>query len=153
MGQIQTKNISMKPRIYFVIGTVLLVGVTSALLVLTIYSIGLLSFLVRQHGPMGQIRLTELLASFPWWAGAAGLIGLGGILVLAKRVRFSYKYNFWMVALIMLVGMLVCGLLLDRSGLAQTWFRRGPGWRRVKQSQINLPGQPPCHTVNCPKKN
>ena len=66
----------------------------SASIIVSVFLVSLTRFALRTHGPMGQIRLEQILSSFPWWAPVIALIGLFSGIYLLKKYDFSYRKNF-----------------------------------------------------------
>lgn len=122
MDEIHNRKITMRPRIYFIIGSVIgFVGLV-ALLVSAVFLFSLTRFAFRSHGPMGDIRMEELLTSFPWWAPVLGGICLvGGIFVL-RRYDISYKRNFGFLAVGVILALLMTVLVIDYYKFDEKWF-------------------------------
>lgn len=126
MEQIRSGKIAMKPRWYFIIGSLLMVvGVATASIV-SVFLISLTRFALRTHGPMGQYRLQELLSSFPLWAPLLTGVSLMGGIWLLKKFDFSYKRNFALIVVGFLFAVIMAGVTLDYLGLDEVWLRQGP---------------------------
>ena len=91
MEQIHEKDIRMKPRYYFIFGTLLLFISMVLTVIGSVFLLSLTRFALRSHGPMGQYRLDQLLSSFPWWAPLLAIAGLVLGILLLKKYDFSYK--------------------------------------------------------------
>ena len=141
MAKVASGEITMKPRWYFVIGSLLMGSGLVGLSIGLVYAFNLTFFLFRSHGPMGEWRLQQLLASFPWWvpvlAGGSSLVGIW----LLKKYDFSYRKNFWGVVLGLLLVFAVTAYVLDVSGLSDQWFKRG-GMRRIQREQLQQDESP-----------
>jgi hypothetical protein len=125
MSRIKTGEVRMKPKMYFILGTLgMIIGLTS-LVIVSVFLISLVSFSLRTHGPMGDIRYQQLLASFPWWAPIIALIGILGGVTLLKQFDFSYKKNFLMIIIIFVGSVVIAGLAIDYIGIDSLWARRG----------------------------
>lgn len=126
MAKVKSGKITMKPRWYFVLGSLLmslgLAGVSIGIIFLT--KLGF--FLLRQHGPMGEWRLQLMLSSFPWWLPVLALIGLLIGIYLLKQYDFSYKKNFSLVVIGFFASLVLAAFIIDFFGLGDTWFRHGP---------------------------
>lgn len=126
MTQIATGNIQMKPRWFFVLGSVsMMLGLVSASIG-AIFLMNLMFFSLRQHGPMGEWRLQLMMESFPWWVL---ILAIGGILsgiYLLKKYDFSYKKNFSLIAGVFIIAIILAAFLIDLTGINDLWFRQGP---------------------------
>ena len=126
MSKIIQGDINMKPRWYFIFGSILtLLGLLAAG-ISTIFLINLIFFSLRQHGPMGDWRLQLMIESFPWWIL---LLAIGGIIsgiYLLKQYDFAYKKNFYLIAGAFIVAIILAAFLIDLTGINNLWFRKGP---------------------------
>lgn len=139
MSRIQHENIAMKPQWYFILGSVfMIVGVIGSF-VLSVFLVSLISFSLKTHGPMGDIRYQQLLSSFPWWAIVVAVLGLGVGIYFLRKYDFSYKKNFLFIVIAFISAIIISGLFLDYLGLDRIWSQQGPmrglyqrydgGWR------------------------
>ena len=85
MAKITSNEVAMKPKWYFVVGTVLgLTGLISTTIV-AVFLTNLTMFLLKQHGPNGPWRLQQIIDSFPLWIPILAFAGvIGGIVMLKK---------------------------------------------------------------------
>ena len=122
MKDIKAHEVKMKPRVYFVLGSVVL-GVSLAFLILfTSFFIHLVIYRMRVGLPQaflgfGRMGLTPFLLNFPWIQ--LGLV-VGGLLIglhLLKRYDFSYKKNIWAVILIAVTLIVTLAAVIDSAGL------------------------------------
>lgn len=126
MKQIHEKKVVMRPKAYFVIGSFLtFIGIVF-LTFTAVFLAGLVKFSLRTHGPMGQYRLEQIMTSFPWWAPILVVISLSFGIWLLKKYDFSYKKNFWLIVLSLISAVILAGWLIDKTGLSDTWYRKGP---------------------------
>jgi hypothetical protein len=139
MTKVRSKSITMKPKWFFVLGSLsMIVGLISSFIVGTFLT-NLTFFLTRQHGPMGQWRLDQIINSFPMWVP---LVALGGIVfgvIFLKKYDFSYKNNFFLIALGFIATIIITAFLLDYTGLNNIWMMKQP-MRRFQQQQYNNTG-------------
>jgi len=126
MEQIHEKDIRMKPRYYFIFGTLLLFISMVLTVIGSVFLLSLTRFALRAHGPMGQYRLDQLLSSFPWWAPLLAIAGLVLGILLLKKYDFSYKQNFNLLAIIFILAIVLAVFVLEYFKLDDMWFRRGP---------------------------
>jgi hypothetical protein len=137
MAKISSGAVTMKPRWYFVAGSVLMtLGLMSAGIA-TLFLTNLSFFLLRQHGPRGEWRLQRMLESFPWWVPALAVLGTGLGVYLLKKYDFSYKKNFTVIVAICITAIIAAAFVMDLTGINDTWFRKGPMRRLYQQNTIN----------------
>ena len=140
MKNIRSGEVKMHSRWYFVLGSLaLLAGVVSSVIVTTFF-VSLTSFALRSHGPGGTYRLQEILASFPWWAPMLALVGLILGIWLLKKYDFSYKRNFLLIIVGLLIAILIAGITIDYLDLNDIWMKRGP-MRQYWQQMGSGPGR------------
>lgn len=126
MAQIQTGQVKMKPKIYFILGSILtFLGLISSV-VISVFLISLVRFSLRTHGPMGQYRFYQMLSNFPWWTIFFSIIGLSIGILLIKQYDFSYKKEPWLIILGFILAVLVSGWFIDIVGINNRLFQRGP---------------------------
>jgi len=135
MSQIQKGKIVMRPKIYFLIGSILSFLGLIASAVLSIFFICFIKFVLRTHGPMGSYRFLALVTSFPWWALLLVILGFSTGVWFLRKYDFSYKKNFWIIVAGFISALIIAGWILDATGLDNIWFRQGPmrGIYKIKQ--------------------
>jgi len=135
MKQITAGKISMKPRWYFILGSLLtFIGLVSSV-ILAVFLTNITIFLLRRHGPMGQWRLQLILTSFPWWAPILALMGIISGIWLLKKYDFSYRKNFWLIIAGFVLAIFLSAFILDNLGLNELWSRQGPMRRFYLQNR------------------
>jgi hypothetical protein len=126
MKEIREDRVKMRPRAYFIVGSILsflgLVGVT----VSSVFLVGLTRFALRAHGPMWSFRLDRIISEFPWWIPVLAVIGLVAGIWMLRKYDFSYKKNVWMIILGFILAVFLAGWFVDFLGLNDVWVRRGP---------------------------
>ena len=142
MDQIHEEKIKMRPRIYFIIGSMLtFVGLVSSVVV-SVFLVGLIRFSLRTHGPMGSYRLDQILSSFPWWAPVLAIVGLVVGIWLLRKYDFSFRVNFKAVIITFILAVIAGGWIVDSVGLNDVLIRRGPmqGMMRQYMQDNNIQG-------------
>jgi len=143
MSQIQTNQIKMKPKIYFIIGSFFtFIGLVLSMTT-SVFLVGLIRFSFRSHGLMGQYRLDNLFSKFPWWTAILAIVFLfAGIWIMhAYDFYHKTKPSYLIVGLILVV--IVAGWFIDLVGINDSLSRRGPmrgmmrGYMRSHNIQIN----------------
>ncbi len=140
MTAIESGAAKMKPRWHFLMAAV--AGITGLVgsLIFSTFLASLIAFSLRSHGPMGSVRLNMLLLSFPWWAFVMAAAGIAITLSLLKRYDFSYKRNFFLVVVGVILSILIAGWLTDATGLDALWMHKGPMRGLYRQTQNPGPG-------------
>ena len=136
MEQGLSGKVKMKPRWYFILGSVLSFAGLTGMIVGAVFLTNLTLFLIRKQGP-GTGRINMMLESFPLWVPllAVAFVILG-ILVL-KRYDFSYKKNFPLVAGTLVAAIILSALIINLSGLNDIWSKRGPMRRLYNVNQTD----------------
>ena len=142
MDQIHEEKIKMKPRFYFITGSILtFLGLVSSV-VISVFLVGLIRFSMRSHGPMASYRLDQILSVFPWWAPVLAVVGLIAGIWLLRKYDFSFKVNFKIAIIGFILAIIVGGLIIDSIGLNDVLIRRGPmqGLMRQYMEDNNVQG-------------
>lgn len=145
MDQIHDKKVKMRPKMYFIAGSVLtFVGLVSSV-VISVFFVGLIRFSLRTHGPIASYRLDQILSSFPWWMPVLAVVGLITGIWLLRKYDFSFKVNFKMVVIGFILAIIVGGWIIDSIGLNDVLIRRGPmqGIMRQYMQDNNIQGGGP----------
>ena len=135
MNKIHQGQIKMRPMLYFIFGYILTITGVVFSIVTSIFFVGLTRFSMRAHGRMAQYRLEQLLSSFSWWLPILAILGLVTGVWLLRRYDFSYKINFKVLVVGLILAILLTGLVIDMTGLNDFWLHRGP-MRGFQQSNM-----------------
>lgn len=133
MKKISSQKIKMKSRWYFFLGSLALLISLIGVVFLSIFSISLITFSLKTHGPMGAIRYQEIISNFPWWALPTTFISLTISIFLLKKYDFSYKINFLTLGVFFIAAIILSGVLIDLLGLDNLWMKKGRMRRFYKQ--------------------
>ncbi len=136
MEKIKKDEIVMKPKVYFMIGSIItLIGLIASV-ISSVFLVSIISFLLRSHGPMGEYRLSLMIQSFPIWLPVLAIISLllGGVFI--RKYDLSYKFNLGLLILGFILAVLIAGILIDVSGLNNIWLKRGP-MNSVMRNYVN----------------
>ncbi|MFZ2226787.1 MAG: hypothetical protein WA064_04375 [Candidatus Moraniibacteriota bacterium] len=126
MDKIHKGQIKMRPRIYFILGSILVFFGLIASSLTAIFLVSLMRFALRTHGPMGQFRLEQLISSFSLWVPLVATLALILGIMFLRQFDFSYKKNFWFLVLGFIFAIIATGLIVDMTGLDNVWLKRGP---------------------------
>ena len=133
MDKIHNEKIKMKPRTYFVIGSILtFVGLVSSV-VFSVFLIGLMKFSIRSHGPMANYRFDRIMDTFPWWALILAVVGLFIGVWLIRKYDFSFKVNLKFFIIGFIFAVFIGGWIVDSMGFNEALMRRGPMRGMMKQ--------------------
>jgi len=132
MNQIRSGQIKMRPKVYFILGSIFVITGLAASVISSLFFISLTSFLFRSHGPMGQYRLQELLNSFPWWILLFIIVSITTGVFFLRKYNFSYKNNFSFIIIGFIFSIIIGGVIINISGLDKVWLLRGPVNNTIK---------------------
>jgi len=98
MTKIKKGQTKMKPKIYFVLGSiVLLLGIVGTLVVLS-FGVSIFFLSLRAHARIFPgLRFLMLLKQIPWWAPVTSILGMVVSFLLLKNYNFSYKKNYGLI--------------------------------------------------------
>ena len=134
MSLVREGRAKMKPKWHFVLGSLAMIGGLTGLTILAVFTISLVSFSLRTHGPMGAIHLEQLLSTFPWGAILVSAVGIGLGIWLLKKYDFSYKKNFHLIIIGFIISIILSIFIIDYFKMDSFMFGRGGGrtWDRTK---------------------
>lgn len=136
MAKVKSNEIAMKPKWYFVIGSIFMFAGVVASSIGAVFLTNLSLFLLRQHGPRGQYKVQQMIESFPWWIP---MLAVGGIILgvwMLRRYDFSYRKNFLLIASGFVLAILSTAFLIDVLGISNYWFKQGPMRRLYRQIEM-----------------
>jgi magnesium-transporting ATPase (P-type) len=118
------------------------IGLVSTVVVST-FSIGLIRFSLRSHGPMGQYRFDQMLSNFPWWTLVLAILGLVLGIWLIRKYDFSYKIKPWLIMAGFILAIIIGGYIIDITGVNDIITRKGPmkGMMRNYIQENNIQSQ------------
>lgn len=131
MNTIEEKDIKIKPRVYFVIGTILLIAGVFSLFLISILFANFCWQHMRVVDPFGYLvfgppGILPFFQTFPWLplitAATASAVGL----TLLKKYDFAYKYNFVLISLSIIVAVFVAGIVIDETGINEHLHKLPP---------------------------
>jgi hypothetical protein len=131
MTQIDKEGVKMRPRLYFVLGSILLgIGLGMAV-VFGAFFFNLAFFRLRVHEPFGflwfgQFGLRPFIFIFPWFRLFLASIFIILGIILLRRYEISYKKSFLALALSLVILVLTAGFLIDRIGFNEQVRRIPP---------------------------
>lgn len=125
MEKVLSGKVKMKPRWYFILGSVLSFAGLVGLMIGSVFLTNLTLFLIRKQGP-GTGRINIMLESFPLWVPllAVTFITLG--IWMLKRYEFSYKRNFFVIVIALVFAIMLSAQIINLLELNEIWSKRGP---------------------------
>lgn len=124
MDQIQEGKLRMRPKIYFVIGSILTFVGLVASIVTSVFAVGLISFMLRSNGILGH-KLDRLISVFPWWVLVLAVLGLIFGIIFLKKYDFSYKTDFKKAIVLAILAIIISGWFVDVLGFNDLLNRKG----------------------------
>lgn len=145
MEKIEKKEVTMTPKIHFVLGSVMMgVGLAGSMLGLSFLT-HLILFRMRVDRPIGILieggQGMAPLAHFPWVALTTFLLLTYLGVLLVRQYEFSYRRSLWGIVIAGLTFLVVLGVLMDRVGVEKE-LQKVPHLRRVYGEQRLSPPLP-----------
>ncbi|MFH1896023.1 MAG: hypothetical protein ABH814_00920 [bacterium] len=129
MDKIVKKEVSMKPRVYFILGGVLMGMGLGLVLLLAVFTANIGFYRLLFFGRF-SLRVLPLIILF---------IGAG--VALLKQYEFSYKRDFAKLAMLLVGGILLLGFVLSQTRVNQK-AQRMRHLRIFYQNGQPLPSRP-----------
>ncbi len=125
MSQIKQGKIKIKPKGYYIIGSVLTFIGTIFSIVTSSFLFGLLRFSMRSHyGRGAQYKIDAAIGNFPWWLFVLAILSIILGLWLIKKYNFSYKIKPVYLILIFIFSVFISGLAIDLTGFNDALYRK-----------------------------
>lgn len=124
MSKIHDGKLKMRPRVYFVFGSILTFVGLVASIATSVFAVGLIRFLARSNGIWNH-KLSRMLSIFPWWLLVLAVLGLVLGVILIRKYDFSYKVDFKKAIILTILAVILSGLLVDALGFNDLLARKG----------------------------
>lgn len=146
MAKISSGEIKMKPKWYFILGSVLMIIGLTALSISSIFLTNITLFLVKKHGPMGQWKAQYLISNLPLWIPLLAVFGIVVGLWFLKKYDFSYKKNFGFIIVGFILTIIIAAFAIDYLGLNNIWSKKGPRpmrrfYQRLENQSLDYPSR------------
>lgn len=144
MEQIKTEKIKMKPKGYFVLGSIILgIGLAIALLI-AITFLAVTTFHIRTSNPVGFLRYGAIggpafFRLFPFIPLIISAVGIFGGLALLKKYDISYKKNFLGISLSLVAGLVTIAIIADQVGVNDR-LRETPPLKAIYKQDLTREG-------------
>lgn len=142
MDQIKGGKVRMKPRSYYTLLTTVAAGavVASGLTLAYLSSIVFFWLKIQTAETMAfgaRMRLSDAIASFPWWALLLATVLLAASVMLVRHQGRMYKHRTSTIVLVIVAGALLLGLIFSLFDIGKPDHPamqpgRGPGWQRMR---------------------
>jgi hypothetical protein len=122
MDLIHQGKVVMRPKIYFVLGSILLgIGLASSILV-AIFFINIFLFKFRAYTPhtflkFGRLGIIPFLRNFPWLPLGVSIGGITSGTILLAKYDIAYKKSFKGLIVTLTATTLVLGFFISKSRL------------------------------------
>jgi len=126
MTKIKSGELKMRPKWYFVVGSVLTFIGLVASIASSVFAVGLFSFILRSNGRMfGSNRMDYILSVFPWWLPVLAIAGILFGVFLIRKYDFAYKIGLKKGIILMILVIVASGFVIDVLGFNDLLNRRG----------------------------
>lgn len=123
--KIENKEVSIRPQWIFLLGSVIsAIGLVLST-ALTLLATQLLRFRLEHPGFGATRKLVFILASLPSYIPILAILGLVGGYLLLKRYDFSYRKNFGIIVILIVLGLIGSSYFLNHLGLDNFLSKRG----------------------------
>jgi hypothetical protein len=124
MKRIEKEEVKMRPKIYFVLGSILLAVGLVGLVLASMFLVHLTAFHLRVHEPIGFLRFGGLgvrpfMSLFPWIPLVLSIGSVIGGVELLRRYDISYRKSFVVLVVVLILMVLVGGIALDRVRIGE----------------------------------
>lgn len=120
LERIRSGRLQMKPRLFFVLTTVLVVSITLLIFFISVWLASFISFGLRLSGNesllgFGTQGSLLFLTVFPWGLAILDLLLVTLLAWLLRRFRFGYRRPLLYLLVALVIGAAAMGLLFDRE--------------------------------------
>jgi hypothetical protein len=139
--KIKSGEIKMKPKHYFVLGSVVLGLGTASVFMLATFVTNMIFYRIRVHNTFAHLkpegageytghRILMFLCNLPWEPIiiTLGLLGSGAFLL--KKYDISYRKSFGVMVLATILAVVLAAYTVDRTGVNEKLGRK-PGMKRL----------------------
>lgn len=126
-SEIKKNRIEMRPKLYFVIKSILFIGFLILLLVFLLYLGSLTIFVLRANNifdfqGMGYYAFRSIILSFPWYLVFSSVVLIILVEIFSNKFRFVYRnpliYSLFVIIVLVLAG----SFFVEKSSVHQYFF-------------------------------
>jgi hypothetical protein len=125
MDRIYKGEIKMRPKIYFILGSVLTFLGLVASIAVSVFAVGAIRFVLRSNGGIVGHKLERIFTLLPWWLLPLAVVGLVSGIILVRKYDFSYKIGYKRAVVVAILVVISAGWLADALGFNSLLERRG----------------------------
>jgi len=127
LAKIKKGDVKMKPKVYFVLKTILTIGGVFIIGAFALFLISFISFHLRASGVgylpnFGFLGFGAYLRLLPWFLIIASVLLIILLEILAKHFAFVYRRPIFYSLLIIILIALVGGLVIDKTPFHSSLF-------------------------------
>ncbi|PIP23211.1 MAG: hypothetical protein COX90_03985 [Candidatus Nealsonbacteria bacterium CG_4_10_14_0_2_um_filter_38_17] len=129
LNKIKSGGVKMRPKIYFVLKTILIIFGTAVLTLLILFLVSFIVFAMRASGTLflpsfGVFGLRILFISLPWFLIFATVISVILMEILAKHFAIVYRRPIVYSILFIIILVLLGGIIIERTRFHPSLFWR-----------------------------
>jgi len=132
--KIKSGEITMKPKAYFILKTILITTVSVVLFLFVIYTVSFLIFSLQTSGiwslpsfDFHDIRI--LLSSLPWLLIVLSIVLILALEIFAKRIAFVYHRPIMYSLILIIIVVFLASFLISLTSLHSNLFERARNQR------------------------
>jgi len=130
--KIKTGEVKMKPKIYFILKTILIVLGVIVLVLFILYLISFILFTLRASGTwflpgFGFSGMRVFLGSIPWVLILIAIVLIVALEVFAKRFAFVYRKPIFYSMVCIIIFVLLGSFIIDKTQFHSNLFWRAQG--------------------------
>ena len=127
MEKINRGELKMKPKVYFIMGSILTFIGSISTIIVSVFLISLVRFSLRtNYGWRGQYKLDQMLSNFPWWTIILATVTLAVGFWLIHKYDFSYKIKPSVLIIGFIILTIFTGIIIDLIGVNDRLSKKGP---------------------------
>lgn len=126
LGDIRAQRIRMRPKMYFIAGSLLLGTSVGLALAAGLMSASIVSYRLHHHSPFGflffgPVGFAPFIAAFPWTPIVIAFLGIGaGAWLLRHHYALGYRHTAFGIGVGVCSLVIALGVAFDLLGLHQT---------------------------------
>ncbi len=136
MSKIISEKIKIKPKIYFIFGSVITIISFIFLFSISVFSTNILFFILKRRCGIYQWQIQNLLINFPWWTLIISILGIVLGILIIKKNNFSYKKNFIFIISIFIISIIISAFIINYLNLNHFFARQRPMKRFYQQLEL-----------------
>jgi uncharacterized membrane protein YozB (DUF420 family) len=136
MSKVISGKIKMKPKIYFIFGSILTIVSLIFLFSISVFFTNIFFFIFKKRGQICQWQIQNLLNNFPWWILLISILGIFLGILIIKKNNFSYKKNFIFITSIFIVSIIISAFIINYLNFNNFFSRQKPMRRFYQRLEL-----------------